>query len=131
MAIPVAEPVILFDGVCNLCNASVRFVVRHDPIGIFRFAPQQSAIGQVMIEKHLSSSGQLSSLILITGDTVYTESSAILEICARLAPPWSWIAQLLRLMPRRLRDTCYRFVVRNRAIDGLGEPRCVSCHQWR
>jgi predicted DCC family thiol-disulfide oxidoreductase YuxK len=114
MALPVAEPVILFDGVCNLCNAWVRFVVRHDAAGIFRFAAQQSAIGQAMIEKHFNSSPQLSSVILIMGDTVYTESTAVLEICARLAPPWSWIAQIVRIIPRRLRDTCYRFVVRHR-----------------
>jgi hypothetical protein len=52
----IAPPVVLFDGVCNLCNAWVRFVVRHDPAGIFRFAAQQSPIGQEMIAKHLSGS---------------------------------------------------------------------------
>jgi predicted DCC family thiol-disulfide oxidoreductase YuxK len=112
MALPLADPVILFDGVCNLCNAWVRFVVWHDPAGIFRFAPQQSPIGQAMIEKHIGGA-QLPSVILITGNTVYTESTAILEVCARLAPPWSWIA-LLRIIPRRLRDICYRFIVRHR-----------------
>jgi predicted DCC family thiol-disulfide oxidoreductase YuxK len=106
-------PVVLFDGVCNLCNAWVRFVVRHDPTGIFRFAAQQSPIGQAMIGEHISGSRQLSSVILIAGDSVYTESAAVLEICARLGPPWSWIA-LVRVIPRGLRDTCYRFIVRHR-----------------
>jgi predicted DCC family thiol-disulfide oxidoreductase YuxK len=106
-------PVVLFDGVCNLCNAWVRFVFRHDPTGIFRFAAQQSAIGQAMIEERVSGSPQLSSVILIAGDSVYTESTAVLEICARLAPPWSWIA-LARIIPRQLRDACYRFVVQHR-----------------
>jgi predicted DCC family thiol-disulfide oxidoreductase YuxK len=113
MAPPLAVPVILFDGVCNLCNAWVRFVVRHDPAGIFRFAAQQSPVGQAMIEKHISGSQQLSSVILVTGNTVYTESTAVIEICARLAPPWSWFA-VLRIVPRPLRDICYRFVVRHR-----------------
>lgn len=113
MALAVAAPVILFDGVCNLCNGWVRFVVRHDPTGILRFAAQQSSIGQALIQKHLSGSQQLSSVILLAGNTVYTESTAILEICARLAPPWSWIA-VLRVIPRRLRDICYRFIVRHR-----------------
>jgi predicted DCC family thiol-disulfide oxidoreductase YuxK len=112
--LPLATPLILFDGVCNLCNAWVRFVVRHDPTGIFRFAPQQSSIGQAMIEKHFSGSRQLSSVILIRGDTVYTESTAVLDICARLAPPWAWIALILRIVPRPLRDAGYRFVVRHR-----------------
>jgi predicted DCC family thiol-disulfide oxidoreductase YuxK len=114
MALPLTAPLILFDGVCNLCNAWVRFVVRHDSGGCFRFAAQQSFIGQAMIEAHLSDPQQLSSVILIAGNSVYTESTAVLEICARLAAPWSWIALLLRIIPHRLRDTCYRFVVRHR-----------------
>jgi predicted DCC family thiol-disulfide oxidoreductase YuxK len=110
---PLPPPVVLFDGVCNLCNAWVRFVVRHDPTGIFRFAAQQSPIGQAMIGDRMRGSLQPSSVILIAGDSVYTESTAILKICARLGPPWSWIA-LLRVIPRRLLDTCYGFVVRHR-----------------
>jgi len=111
---PRPAPVVLFDGVCNLCNAWVRFVVQHDPAGIFRFAAQQSAIGQAMIEEHISGSWQLSSVILIVGDSAYTESTAVLEICAQLSPPWSWIALIVRVVPRRLRDICYRFIVRHR-----------------
>ncbi len=106
-------PVILFDGVCNLCNAWVRFIIRHDPTRIFRFSAQQSPIGQAMIAAHVSGSPQLSSVILIASDSAYTESSAVLEVCARLGPPWSWLA-LLRIIPRRMRDACYRFVVRHR-----------------
>jgi predicted DCC family thiol-disulfide oxidoreductase YuxK len=113
MVRPLPAPVVLFDGVCNLCNAWVRFVVRHDRAGIFRFAAQQSPIGQAMIGEHISGSRQLSSVILVAGDSVSTESTAVLEICARLHPPWSWIG-LLRVIPRRVRDTCYRFVVRHR-----------------
>jgi len=113
MGPPLQPPVILFDGVCNLCNAWVRFVARHDPTSIFRFAAQQSPIGQAMIADHINGSQQLSSVILIAGDSVYTESTAVLEVCARLDPPWSWIASA-RVIPRRLRDSCYRFVVRHR-----------------
>lgn len=106
-------PVILFDGVCNLCNAWVRFVIRHDSTGLFRFAAQQSPIGQAMIGAHVGGCAQLSGVVLIVGDSAYTESIAVVEICARLGPPWSWLA-LLRIIPRRLRDSCYRFVVRHR-----------------
>jgi predicted DCC family thiol-disulfide oxidoreductase YuxK len=107
-----APPVVLFDGVCNLCNAWVGFVVRRDPAAIFRFATQQSPGGQALIGKHLSGLPQLASVILMA-DTVYTESAAVLEICARLGPPWSWLARL-RIIPRPLRDALYRFVVRHR-----------------
>ena len=85
MAADLPTPVILFDGVCNLCNAWVRFVFRHDPSGIFRFAAQQSPVGQTMIEEHAIDSPQLSSVFLIAIDSVYTESTAVLEICAGLA----------------------------------------------
>ena len=91
-------PLILFDGVCNLCNAWVRFVVRRDPAGIFRFAAQQSPIGQTIIKEHLSNASQLSSVILIEENAIYTESDAVLQILARLTPPRSWIA-LLRIIP--------------------------------
>jgi predicted DCC family thiol-disulfide oxidoreductase YuxK len=110
---PVRAPLVLFDGVCNLCNAWVRFVIRRDPIGIFRFAAQQSPVGQAMIEDHVSGAAPLFSIDLIADGRVYTESDAILQIFALLGAPWSWIA-LLRIIPRRARDTCYRFVVRHR-----------------
>jgi predicted DCC family thiol-disulfide oxidoreductase YuxK len=113
MVRPLPGPVVLFDGVCNLCNAGVRFVLRRDPSGIFRFAAQQSPVGQAMIAKYISGSPPPSSVILFAGDGVYTESTAMLEICARLGPPWSWLA-ILRIIPRRLRDACYGFVVRHR-----------------
>jgi predicted DCC family thiol-disulfide oxidoreductase YuxK len=113
MVVPVRAPLILFDGVCNLCNAWVRFVVRRDPVGIFRFAAQQSPIGQAIIEDQLSGAGQLSSVILIEDNSIYAESDAVLQILARLRPPWSWIA-LLQIIPRPARDACYRFIVRHR-----------------
>jgi predicted DCC family thiol-disulfide oxidoreductase YuxK len=109
----VPASLIMFDGVCNLCNAWVRFVVRHDPTGIFRFAAQQSPTGQAIIEHHLSDARRLSSVILIEDQAVYTESDAVLQILARLSPPWPWIARL-RIIPRSARDACYRFVVRHR-----------------
>ena len=113
MVVPVRAPLILFDGVCNLCNAAVRFVVRRDPAGVFRFAAQQSPVGQAIIQRHLSAASQLSSVILIDDNAIYTESDAVLQILARLRPLWSWTA-LLRIIPRPARDACYRFIVNHR-----------------
>jgi len=111
----VSAPLVLFDGVCNLCNVWVRFVIRHDPRGIFRFAAQQSSFGKALIGDPATASGTplLSSVILIVGESVYTESTAVMEICRHLGRPWSWLA-VLEIIPRRLRDACYRFVVRHR-----------------
>ena len=113
MVVRVRAPLILFDGVCNLCNAWVRFVVRRDPTGIFCFAAQQSLTGQAIIEERVRGVGQLSSVILIEENAIYTESDAVLQILARFSPPWSWIA-LLRIIPGPARDACYRFIVRHR-----------------
>jgi predicted DCC family thiol-disulfide oxidoreductase YuxK len=77
MVLLVRVPLILFDGVCNLCNAWVRFVVRRDPTGIFRFAAQQSSTGQQIIIEYVSGAGQLSTVILIEDNAIYTESDAV------------------------------------------------------
>jgi predicted DCC family thiol-disulfide oxidoreductase YuxK len=111
--VPERAAIILFDGVCNLCNGWVRFVVRRDPKETFRFAAQQSPAGQAIIEDHIIGVGELSSVILIDGQAFYAESDAVLQILARLGPPWSWIA-FLRIIPRRVRDACYRFVANHR-----------------
>ena len=106
-------PVVLFDGVCNLCNGWVRFVVRRDPAGIFRFASQQSTAGQAILGELMQGAVEVSSVILIVDDEVYTESDAVLQILARLDPPWSWV-RFFRFIPRRFRDACYRFIARSR-----------------
>jgi len=113
MVVRVQAPLVLFDGVCNLCNAWGRFVIRRDPTGVFRFAAQQSPVGRAMIEDRMKGAAQLSSVILIEDHSTYTESDAILQILTRLGPPWSWMA-LLRIVPLRFRDACYRFIVRHR-----------------
>jgi predicted DCC family thiol-disulfide oxidoreductase YuxK len=79
----------------------------------FPLAAQQSPIAQTIIKEHRSNASQLSSVILIEEKAIYTESDAVLQILARLTPPWSWIA-LLRIIPRPARDACYRFIVHHR-----------------
>lgn len=66
-----------------------------------------------MIKERLSNASQLSTVILIEDNAIYAESDAVLQILARLTPPWSWTA-LLRIIPRPPRDACYRFIVRHR-----------------
>ena len=105
MAVAEQGAIILFDGVCNLCNGWVRFVIRRDPNSTFRFAAQQSPAGQAIIEEHIRGDGELSSVILIEDHAIYLESDAVLRILARLGPPWSWIT-FFRIIPRRVRDAC-------------------------
>ena len=113
VAIEEQAAIILFDGVCNLCNGWVRFLIPRDPNGTFRFAAQQSPAGQAIIEDHMRGAGELSSVILIEGNAIYLESDAVLRILARLGPPWSWIT-FFRIIPRSVRDACYRFIARHR-----------------
>jgi predicted DCC family thiol-disulfide oxidoreductase YuxK len=109
---------ILFDGVCNLCNGFVQFVIRHDPQGRFRFAALQSAEGQRLLAAHgspLSAAAVASpeSVVLVAGGRVYSHSAAVLHIARGLGWPWRLVG-VGWLLPGRWRDGLYRFVARNR-----------------
>jgi predicted DCC family thiol-disulfide oxidoreductase YuxK len=106
-------PVILFDGVCNFCARSVRFVIERDPRGVFRFAPLQSDTGRRLLREHGLDETAMGSFVLVDGPGAWRESDAALRVCKQLRGPWSFLA-LLVVIPRLLRDPVYRFVARNR-----------------
>ncbi|PYE56395.1 thiol-disulfide oxidoreductase DCC family protein [Deinococcus yavapaiensis] len=106
--------VVLFDGMCNLCSASVQLVIRHDPRGMFRFASQQSAVGRDLMRTH-GLSDELRTVVLIEGGAVYLESDAAVGIAREMGWPWK-LAWSLRFVPRFLRDAVYRFVARHRYV---------------
>jgi len=108
--------VLLYDGVCNLCNASVRWVLAVDRRQRFRFASLQSPIGQSLARAAGAppGAGDLpDSFVLVDGERAWTKSDAVLEVARRLGAPWSW-ALLLRAFPRPLRDAVYSWIARNR-----------------
>lgn len=107
------KPVILFDGVCNFCNASINFVIRQDKKNIFRFAPLQSNAGQQLAEKYFLPKENFETFILIDEGKVYTRSTAALKLLNLLPWYWKWL-QLFWIVPRFLRDKVYDFVARNR-----------------
>jgi predicted DCC family thiol-disulfide oxidoreductase YuxK len=107
------HPVLLFDGVCNLCNGSVQFIIRRDSEGRFRFASLQSAAGQRYLDELRIDRQALDSLILIEGDRWFKESDAVLRIAHLLGGPWKALG-IFRLVPRPLRDRAYRVIARNR-----------------
>lgn len=107
------HPVLLFDGVCNLCNASVQWVLLRDKKDQFRFAALQSDVGRQLLQAHGLSSETLDSVVVVSGGRVLTHSDAPLEIVRLLGGIWSWL-YVFRWIPRRLRDGIYRFVARNR-----------------
>ncbi len=106
-------PVLLFDGVCNLCNASVQWVLRHDRAGRFRFAALQSETGQALLARFGLDQEHFDTAVLVDGDRIFTRSDAALEILRQLGFPWSAVA-VLRWAPRSLRNVVYDWVARNR-----------------
>lgn len=108
-----APPIILFDGVCNLCNRAVDLVIRHDRRREFRFASLQSPLAQLRLRELGHAGNPLDSIVLIDGDRLSTESTAILRIAARLSWPWPLLS-VFWLVPRPVRDWVYRVVAKHR-----------------
>ncbi len=106
------QAIILFDGVCNLCNNSVQFIIRHDKDAYFKFASLQSDFGRQLKEaKQIPN--DVDSIILVENGKVYMQSSAILHIARHLDGAWKLAAAAL-FIPRPIRDIIYRYVARNR-----------------
>ena len=99
--------IILFDGMCNLCNSSVQFIIQHDPKAHFHFTSQQSEFGKKLIEKqHLEN---IDSIIFIENKQVYLYSDAILEVCKELEG-WLKLLYIFRFIPKIIRDKIYKLI---------------------
>lgn len=107
------ECIVLFDGVCNLCNGAVRFIAKRDKRAAIRFAPLQSAIGERLAQRHGLGSHGLRSLVFIEAGRCYAESSAALRVARRLSWPWPLAAAFLAVPPFA-RNAAYRIVAANR-----------------
>jgi predicted DCC family thiol-disulfide oxidoreductase YuxK len=105
--------ILLFDGVCNLCNGAVRWIIPRDPHANIHFASLQSATGQALATQYGIDASALSTIVFIHAGSAYTASDAALRICTQLTWPWSWLAPL-RIVPRPIRDAIYFFVARHR-----------------
>ena len=104
-----ADAIVLFDGVCNLCSAVVRFVIRHDRRKRFRFASLQSATAQRLLASYSWREPPLSSVVLITDGHCYDRSRAALEIARRLDAPWPVFHSFV-VLPRAITDWAYDFI---------------------
>jgi predicted DCC family thiol-disulfide oxidoreductase YuxK len=107
-----AHPVVFFDGVCNMCNAVVDFVMKRDPKRRFRFVSLQSAKAAELIPGH-DPDGELASLMLLENGVLVTQSTAALKIARHLSGPSPLLYGFI-VAPRRLRDIIYRLIARNR-----------------
>lgn len=110
---PTAHPVLLFDGVCNLCHGAVRFVLERDRTARFRFAPLQSDVGRALLVRHGLDADALDTMVLVDAGGAHVRSDGFVAIVRGLGAPWSALA-VIALVPRPMRDATYDWIARNR-----------------
>jgi predicted DCC family thiol-disulfide oxidoreductase YuxK len=106
-------PVLFFDGVCNLCSASVQFIIAHEASPTIRFASLQSALAQQTLPPLGVDPTRLESLVFVEGSVATTRSTAALRIARHLKAPWRWLG-LFVIVPQVVRDVVYGLIARNR-----------------
>ncbi|MGM1054527.1 MAG: thiol-disulfide oxidoreductase DCC family protein [Bacteroidota bacterium] len=112
--LPKDKKIILFDGVCNLCNNSVNFIIEHDKKDVFRFASLQSEIGRKLTSERGIDSDELDSIVLIEpGVAYFKKSTAALEISKELSGGYSML-KYFSFLPEGLRDAVYDLIANNR-----------------
>ncbi len=107
------HPIVLFDGVCNLCATSVQFIIRNDPKQHFRFASQQSDIGRELFAKYNINSTTTNSLILIEKGKIYQKSTGALRIAKQLSYGWS-LMYFFIIVPAFISNLIYDYIASNR-----------------
>jgi predicted DCC family thiol-disulfide oxidoreductase YuxK len=134
------HPIILYDGVCGLCNRLNQFVLHRDPDAIFRFASLQSPFAERILARYGADPQDLDTVYVVVNhdlskhdlakeaqsdERILPRSDAIIFVLKRLGGIWKVLGLFLQLLPRLLRDAAYRIVARNRyPIFGRSET-CV------
>ncbi len=111
--LPPGKSLILFDGVCNFCNASVNFIIDRDQDDFFRLASLQSELGQQILKEHAKPLSDFDTLLLIQDGQIFEKSTAALMIARRLSFPW-FLFTVFLVLPRWIRDPVYSLVAKNR-----------------
>jgi predicted DCC family thiol-disulfide oxidoreductase YuxK len=118
------HPVILFDGLCNFCNAAVNFTLKRDKKKQLRFAAFQSLAGQQLAQQFGFSWHNMASFVFIENGKTYLYATAALKVCRYLRQPWPLLYALI-LVPPFLRDGLYKYIAKNR-IKWFGtRPHCM------
>lgn len=107
------HPVILFDGLCNLCSSSVQFVIKHDPQRQFRFASLQSKFGRKVTEHFDLHTDELNSFILLERKKIYTKSTGALRVTKKLNGLWPLLYSFI-IIPSFIRNAVYSYIARHR-----------------
>ena len=107
------QRIILFDGVCNLCNSAVKFVLKRDMKSVFKFASIQSDVAKKLLINTEVSDIDSGTFVLIDNGILYTRSTAALRVCKHLSGLWPLMAVFM-IVPRFIRDWVYNLISRNR-----------------
>jgi predicted DCC family thiol-disulfide oxidoreductase YuxK len=107
------ENLILFDGVCNFCNSSVRFIIRHDKKAVFKFLPIQSALGREIYQSAGLDPDDFQTFLVFTGGRTLVRSDAALEVARQFGDAWRLLG-VFRIVPKGVRDWVYSFIARRR-----------------
>ena len=112
-------PILLYDGICGLCNRGVQFILERDPNAIFRFASLQSPLAARILARHGVIAADLDTVYIVinadqAGERLLPRSDAVIFILSQLGGVWHPAAFFLRLIPSPLRDWGYRLVARTR-----------------
>lgn len=107
------HPVILFDGICNFCNGTVNFIIRHDKKRVFRYATLQSAAGQQLLKQFNLPTDKLDSFVLIDNGKAYKKTTAALHLYPQLGGAWK-MTKVLWILPAFLRNLGYDLIAANR-----------------
>ncbi|HZZ74947.1 MAG TPA: thiol-disulfide oxidoreductase DCC family protein [Puia sp.] len=111
--IETSKNILLFDGVCNLCNGLVLFIIKRDPAGKFKFASLQSETGQQWLMRFGLVKNEFESFIFIQDDKYYLKSTAALKMLRQLGGVWKLLYVFI-LVPRPIRDFFYDLIARSR-----------------
>lgn len=111
--VEVDHAIVLFDGVCNLCNNSVNFIIDRDSAGHFKFASLQSEEGQALLQRFAYPADYLNSILLVENGTCYHSSSAALRIAKKLGRGWPLFYAFI-VIPPPLRNLIYDWIAKNR-----------------
>jgi predicted DCC family thiol-disulfide oxidoreductase YuxK len=108
-----SHPIILFDGICNLCNGAVQYVIKHDAEAVFQFASLQSEAGQNLLQQYNLPKNNFNSFVLIEEDKVYTKSTAALKVAKQLNGGIKLLYGFI-IVPAFIRNGVYNIIASNR-----------------
>lgn len=132
-----ANPILLYDGVCGLCNRLVQFSLKRDTRARLRFASLQSEFAVGILQRYNRDPHDLDTVYLVencglSGERLLARSDAVMAVLREIGGPWSFLAALLRIIPARLRDWGYNSIARNRyRVFGRSETCQMPAAEYR